>query len=115
MVREEKMTAVEMDELFLQMTEMLWEYISGSDMCSEISSLHIGEHYLIEFLARESFASMSQLSRMMHLAPTTMTSIVDRLVKYGYLQRRRAKQDRRKVLVTLSDKGKAFVEQHHQQ
>ncbi len=115
MVREEKKMAAEMDELFLQMTEILWEHVADSYTLSRISPLHLGEHYIIEFLAKESFASMSQLSRMMHVAPTTTTSIVDRLVKCGYLQRHRAKQDRRKVLVALSEKGKQFVEQHRHQ
>lgn len=72
------------------------------------------EHLLIEFLGKESFASMSKLSNFFHVAPTTMTSIVDRLIKKGFLDRRRAQQDRRKVLVTLSEKGKIFYSYHQQ-
>lgn len=115
MVKEEAKIAVEMNDLFLQLTEMLWEHVSVSHIPTEKFSFNITEHYLIEFLGKESFASMSKLSQIIHVAPTTMTSIVDRLIRRGYLYRRRAQQDRRKVLVTLSEKGRQIYEQHHHQ
>lgn len=113
MVGEEKKIAAEMNDLFLQITEMLWKHVSECQIPSGSTIFNITEHYLIEFLGRESFASMSKLSQLFHVAPTTMTSIVDRLVQRGYIKRRRARQDRRKVLVTLSEKGKEFYLQHH--
>jgi DNA-binding MarR family transcriptional regulator len=115
MVREDKKIAAEINDLFLQLTEMLWEHVSSSQDSTENITLSITEHYLIEFLGKESFSSMSKLSQIFHVAPTTMTSIVDRLVRRGYIDRRRAQQDRRKVLVTLSKKGKEFYLQHRYQ
>jgi len=112
MEREEKKIAAEMNDLFLQLTEMLWEHVSSSHGSTQHIALSVTEHYLIEFLGKESFASMSKLSRIFYVSPTTMTSIVDRLVQRGYIKRRRAQQDRRKVLVTLSEKGKEFYFQH---
>jgi len=112
MVKEEKKIAAEINDLFLQLTEMLWEHVSSSHNSTEHIALSVTEHYLVEFLGKESFASMSKLSRTFHVAPTTMTSIIDRLVQRGYINRRRAQQDRRKVLVTLSKKGKEFYLQH---
>ncbi len=115
MAKEEQKIASEINDLFLQLTELLWEHVSESHISSGTASFSITEHYLIEFLGKESFASMSKLSRMFHVAPTTMTSIVDRLIQRGYLKRRRAQQDRRKVLVTLSEKGEQFYLHHHQE
>ena len=112
MEREERKIAAEMNDLFLQLTEMLWEHVSSSHGSTQHIALSVTEHYLIEFLGKESFASMSNLSRIFYVSPTTMTSIVDRLVQRGYIKRRRAQQDRRKVLVTLSEKGKEFYLQH---
>ncbi|MFA6621910.1 MAG: MarR family transcriptional regulator [Candidatus Caldatribacteriota bacterium] len=108
MQEEKNNLASEINDLFLQLTEFLWEHVSGSQISSERASFSITEHYLIEFLGKESFASMSKLSQIFHVAPTTMTSIVDRLVQRGYIKRRRAQEDRRKVLVALSDKGMKF-------
>ena len=112
MENEEKKIAAEINDLFLQLTEMLWEHVHSSHLSTRTVSFSITEHYLIEFLGKESFASMTKLSRIFHVPPTTMTSIVDRLVQRGYIKRRRAQQDRRKVLVTLSEKGKEFYLYH---
>lgn len=114
MEKREKKIATEMNNLLMQLTEMLWEHISISHTADANDSLNMMEHYLIEFLGKKSFASMSRLSSLFHVAPTTMTSIVDRMIRRGYLNRRRAQQDRRKVFVTLSVKGKEFFVQHHQ-
>lgn len=113
MGKEEQKIASEMNDLFLKLTEMLWEHVSECHIPSGSVFSNITEHYLIEFLGKETFASMSTLSRIFHVAPTTMTSIVDRLIQSGYLKRRRAQQDRRKVLVTLSEKGRQFYFHHH--
>jgi len=110
--------ASEIDKFFLQLTEILWQHVTQcyeSTKGNEKKSLTITEHFIIEFLGEESFASMSRLSQVIHVAPTTMTSMVDRLIKRGLLERHRAQQDRRKVLVSLSEKGKQFYEVHYQE
>ena len=107
--------ASEINDLFLKLTEILWEHVSGCHTPSESLPFSITEHFIIEFLGEESFASMSKLSQVIHVAPTTMTSIVDRLIKRGLLERHRAQQDRRKVLISLSEKGKQFYEVHYQE
>ena len=113
MGRQEKKIASEINDLFLQLTQRLWEHIAESHLPSDTVSFTVTEHYLLEFLGKESFASMSKLSGVFHVAPTTMTSIVDRLIKRGFLKRRRARQDRRKVLVALSERGRQWYD-HHQ-
>lgn len=113
MAKEEQKIASEINDLFLQLTEILWQHVSECHNAAGTDSFNITEHYLIEYLGKESFASMSKLSRIFQVAPTTMTSIVDRLIRWGYLKRHRAQQDRRKVLVTLSEKGKQFYLHHH--
>ena len=110
--------ASEIDKFFLQLTEILWQHVTQcyeNTKGNEKKSLTITEHFIIEFLGEESFASMSRLSQVIHVAPTTMTSMVDRLIKRGLLERHRAQQDRRKVLVSLSEKGKQFYEVHYQE
>lgn len=107
-----KKIASEIDDLFLRLTEILWIHTARSSGDKKRAPLNITEHFLIEYLGRESFASMSKLSQLIQVAPTTMTSMVDRLIKRGLLKRRRAQQDRRKVLVTLSEEGKRFYQEH---
>lgn len=54
--------------------------------------------------------TMSNLAQGMAVPMSTATGIVDRLVKRGLLKRSRSEEDRRVVTVSLTDKGKALVE-----
>ena len=112
-VKQGENIAPEIDDLFLQLIEMLWTHVSICYSVNEKKSFNITEYFIIEYLGKESFVSMSKLSKIIHVAPTTMTSIVDRLIKRGLLQRRRAQHDRRKVLVTLSEEGRQFYSRYH--
>ena len=51
------------------------------------------------------------LSKEMHVSAPTITGVIDRLVRNGYLRRTHDKQDRRAVNVELTNKGKNLVEQ----
>ncbi len=113
-ISEEEKIAAEMDDFFLQSTEILWIHLSRYYKDNKEASLSITEHFIIRFLGKELFATMSKLSQIIQVAPTTMTSIVDRLVKRGLLQRHRDWQDRRKILVALSEEGKQSYDRYHQ-
>ena len=54
---------------------------------------------------------VGDLSREMHVSAPTMTGVVDRLLRNGYLKRRRDKDDRRVVNVELTPKGRGVVQQ----
>ncbi len=49
--------------------------------------------------------SMKELSENMNLDTSTMTRIVNNLVRDGYIKREHSKEDRRVVLVKLTGKG----------
>lgn len=54
---------------------------------------------------------MNALSEKMNLNSSTMTRILDNLVRDGYIVRQKSPEDRRLVLVALSDKGKTSAKQ----
>jgi len=55
--------------------------------------------------------TMQALSQAMALANSTMTRMVDNLVRDGFIERIRDDQDRRIVYVVLTDKGRELFEQ----
>lgn len=59
---------------------------------------------LIEILDHENL-TMLELSERMKLNSSTMTRIVDKLVRDQYIRRDRSQSDRRIVIVNLTDKG----------
>ncbi len=53
--------------------------------------------------------TIKDLSREVFLSPSTLVGIVDRLEKAGALARERSVRDRRRVRITLTEKGKEMV------
>ena len=56
-------------------------------------------------------AMMSVLAKNMHVSLPTISGIVDRLVKAGYVQRLDDPKDRRQVVITLTLKGESLIKQ----
>ena len=61
------------------------------------------------FHATESYSSAS-LSRILNMTPANMTGIIDRLEEKELVKRTRTKEDRRKTLIVLTEKGKELSE-----
>jgi len=59
---------------------------------------------------REGRLPMTKLGSLLQVHPTSVTSAVDRLEKQGYVERFRGEQDRRVVLASITDAGRAIVE-----
>ncbi len=57
-------------------------------------------------LAKEPEVTAGCLAKNAELSPASMTAMLDQLEEWGYVARRRSAEDRRQVLVTLTDKGR---------
>lgn len=62
-------------------------------------------------IERVGECTMTQLAEHMNFPTSTMTGIVDRLVKKGFVERYRSEQDRRIVLINLTDHGLLYASQ----
>lgn len=65
----------------------------------------LSQHYAISILYRKKELTMNALSQELGLAMSTLTRIVDVLVRDEIIQRNPSLTDRRKVLVSLTEKG----------
>lgn len=66
---------------------------------------------LAALAAYKNTCTMSDLTNVTLQDPPTMTGIVDRLVKMGWVQRMRSETDRRVVLVQATPAGLRLIEQ----
>lgn len=68
--------------------------------------------HVIEAIGMEEAKNMTSVARALDVTTGTLTIAVNSLVKKGYVDRVRSEEDRRVVLISLSDKGKrAYL--HH--
>jgi DNA-binding MarR family transcriptional regulator len=67
--------------------------------------------YTIETLAQEGTLVMNELSQQMGVTISTMTRVVDILVRDGVVSRRSNPTDRRKVRIELTAKGRDLARQ----
>jgi DNA-binding MarR family transcriptional regulator len=70
----------------------------------------LSQHYVIDTLDRKKVLTMNELSRELGLAVSTLTRIIDVLVRDEIVSRNHSTQDRRKVCIELTDKGKELAE-----
>ncbi|MEO3417199.1 MarR family transcriptional regulator [Roseovarius sp. CAU 1744] len=60
----------------------------------------------LRFVAEHPECRLSDLAKYLGVVPTTASSVVDRLVERGFIERRRPASDRRSIALSLTDLGR---------
>ena len=69
----------------------------------------LSQAYVIDTVQRKEMVSMNELSQELGLAISTLTRIVDVLVRDDIVCRNPSQHDRRKVCICLTEKGKELA------
>lgn len=64
-----------------------------------------GQVFMLHLIRKEHQCSVSKLAEKMEVAPSAITVMLDRLENHGFVIRSRDKNDRRVVLIELTDAG----------
>ena len=67
--------------------------------------------WALRYLSRQRDCSMRELADFMKMSLSSVTGLVDRLVKQGLAERRRTEKDRRLVFVDISAKGRKILKE----
>lgn len=79
---------------------------------SEFKNISINDMHILEAVGIQEPKNMSTVARTLSVTVGTLTIAINNLVKKGYVERSRSQEDRRVVLISLSEKGvKAY--KHH--
>ena len=65
--------------------------------------------WALKTISKNESLPLGELSKKMYLRPSTITGVIDRLEKRGYVVRDRDQRDRRVVKILLTPKGKGLV------
>lgn len=79
---------------------------------SEFKEISNNDMHIIEMIGVEEPKNMSTVAKSLSVTTGTLTIAVNGLVKKGYVERVRSEEDRRVVLLSLSDKGRKAFEYH---
>lgn len=79
----------------------------------EYKDVTSNDMHVIEAIGLSSAKNMSAVAKSLGVTTGTLTISVNSLVKKGFVDRVRSEEDRRVVLVSLSEKGKKAYK-HHQ-
>lgn len=69
------------------------------------------QYCLLGFLSHKPHLTMTEIAQKMGHTTAAATGLVDRLEKLGHVQRVHARDDRRKILVEITESGSALVSQ----
>ena len=78
----------------------------------EFKDITNNDMHVIEAVGIGDPRNMSAVAKLLSITVGTLTIAVNNLVKKGYIERVRSKEDRHVVLVSLTEKGKKAY-QHH--
>lgn len=69
------------------------------------------QFFLLTYLSSEDYLTMSDIAKKMGHSTAAATGLVDRLEKLGYVERVHAAEDRRKIMVRITQAGVELVAQ----
>lgn len=67
------------------------------------------QFFLLTYLSSEEYLTMSDIAKKMGHSTAAATGLVDRLEKLTYVERSHAAEDRRKIMVRITNKGTDLV------
>ncbi len=79
---------------------------------AEFKNISVNDMHIIEAIGTGEPKNMSTVAKLMSVTVGTLTIAINNLVKKGYVSRVRSEEDRRVVLISLTEKGKRAY-QHH--
>jgi len=97
----------EMDEVLSSLTLAFLQLERSGKCCHGVT---LSQCHGLDLLSKKGKLTMNELSRQMGLAKSTMTRIVNNMVREGWIEQVKDPKDRRLVNVQLTQKGKRMAE-----
>lgn len=79
---------------------------------TKFTNLSITEIHTIEAIGEEGNRTMGEIAHDLRITVGTLTTAINRLIKKGYVERKRIEEDRRVVLVSLTEMGQEVFNTH---
>lgn len=101
-----------LNELFVNMFHEIMDIEEKALITSEFGNISNNDMHIIEAIGVGEPRNMSSVAKTLSVTMGTLTIAINSLVKKGYVNRVRSEEDRRVVLISLSDIGRKAYEHH---
>ncbi|MGI3781475.1 MAG: MarR family winged helix-turn-helix transcriptional regulator [Janthinobacterium lividum] len=102
-----------MDQAVLNLRRLILAGEHYRRVVAEAIGLGTTESQTLSYLAVHGSSGQSELARDLGLTSSALTALVDRLERQGVAERIRHPYDRRRTIVSLTDRGAAMVSESH--
>lgn len=103
----------ELADLSKTVIQFYEKLFSWENAIAKSSGLSPQQNHTIEIVGSDGPIRMKPLAEKLGVTTGTLTVMIDRLEKAGYVQRQNDPEDRRAFNVVLTDKGRGIHEEHH--
>lgn len=100
------------NELLVNVFDNIMDIEERVLITGEFKNISKNDMHIIDAIGDNESRSMSVLARKLRVTVGTLTIAINSLVKKSYVTRIRSKEDKRVVLVSLSEKGKRAYQKH---
>ena len=99
-------------DILVKLFQEILDIESKALITSEFKDISVNDMHIIEAIGEKEPKNMSSVAKIMSVTVGTLTIAVNSLVKKGYVHRERSEEDRRVVLISLTEKGRK-ANAHH--
>jgi len=88
--------------------------IEGQMLRQRGVNLSMNEVHVLEAIQKTEEPTMSHIAKRLRVTVGTLTTAINRLVEKGFVERKREKEDKRKVIVSITTKAYRVLATHDQ-
>ena len=101
-----------LNELLVQLFNDILQIEENTLKNGNLSDLSVTELHTIVAIGMYQERTMSEVAQDLRITVGTLTTAINKLIKKGYVERKRIEEDRRVVLVHLTKRGKLAYRLH---
>ncbi len=100
--------------ILVRLVNEIWELEAKAIITDEFKDLTNNDMHVIEAIGLSEDKNMSSVAKKLNITVGSLTTAVNHLVKKQYVERSRSEEDRRVVLVKLTERGIAAYRHHEE-
>lgn len=96
-------------ENLFELNPLVHKRLLKFDRCPDKAILPINQMMVLGVLYEEESLSISEIGKKIYISKPQMTSIIDKLIKEGFVERVNDKADRRVININITEKGRTYA------